>query len=48
VYAVMVRASEKYRKIKMSSCDFTVLENIRKLYGWEEDRDGYISKEAVA
>jgi len=48
VYAVMVRASEKWRRIKMSSYDLTVLKNIRKLYGWEEDRNGYISKEAAA
>ena len=32
----------------MSDYDLTVLKNIRKLYGWEEDRNGYISKEAAA
>ena len=28
--------------------DLIVLNNVRKLYGWEEDKNGYISKEAEA
>jgi putative transposase len=48
VYATMVRVSEKWRRVKMSDYDLTVLKNIKKLYGWEEGKDGYISKEAAA
>ena len=48
VYTTMVRVSEKWRRVKMSGYDLVVLKKIKKLYGWEEDENGYISKEAVA
>ena len=43
----MVKAGKKFREIKMSDYDITIIENIMKQYGWEEDRNGYISKEAA-
>jgi len=48
VYAMMVRVSEKWRRVKMSDYDLTILRNLRKLYGWEESEEGYISKRAAA
>jgi transposase-like protein len=48
VYATMVRVSEKWRRVKMSEYDLAVLKNIKKLYGWKEDENGYISKETAA
>jgi putative transposase len=48
VYATMVRVSEKWRRVKMSEYDLTILRNLRKLYGWEESEEGYISKRAAA
>ena len=48
VYATMVRVSEKWRRVKMSEYDLAVLKNIKKLYGWKEEENGYISKEAAA
>ena len=43
VYATLVRASEKWRKVKMNNYDLAVLRNLRKLYGWEEEEE-YLSK----
>jgi transposase-like protein len=48
VYATLVRVSEKWRRVKMSEYDLTILRNLRKLYGWEESEEGYISKRAAA
>jgi transposase-like protein len=48
VYATMVRVSRKWRRVKMSEYDLVVLRNLRKLYGWKEDEEGYISKRAAA
>jgi transposase-like protein len=48
VYATMVRASQKWRRVKMSAFDLALLRNIKKLYDWEENEDGFISKKAVA
>ena len=48
VYATMVRVSQKWRRVKMSDYDLTILRNLRKLYGWEENDEGYISKKAAA
>ena len=48
VYATMVRVSEKWRRVKMNEYDLVVLKNIKKLYGWKEEENGYISKEAAA
>ena len=48
VYATMLRVSEKWRRVTMNEYDLVVLKKIKKLYGWEEEKNGYISKEAVA
>ncbi len=48
VYATMVRASQKWRRIKMSTYDLALLRNIRKLYEWKENEDGFISKKTAA
>jgi len=48
VYATMVRVSQKWRRVKMSDYDLTILRNLRKLYCWEENAEGYISKKAAA
>ena len=48
VYATMVRASQKWRRVKMSKYDLALLRNLRKLYEWEENEDGFISKKTAA
>jgi putative transposase len=48
VYATMIRASQKWRRIKMSEFDLSLLRNLRKLYGWKENDSGFISKETAA
>ena len=48
VYATMLRVSQKWRRVKMSKYDLTLLRNLRQLYGWEEDEGGYISKQTAA
>ena len=48
VYATMVRASQKWRRVKMSEFDLVLLRNIRKLYKWEDSEDGFISKKPAA
>ena len=48
VYATMVRASQKWRRVKMSDFDLALLRNIRKLYNWQESEDGFISKKPAA
>jgi putative transposase len=48
VYATMIRASQKWRRIKMSEFDLSLLRNLRMLYGWKENESGFISKETAA
>jgi transposase-like protein len=48
VYATLIRVSQKWRRVKMSEYDLTLLRNLRKLYGWTEDEGGYISKHTAA
>lgn len=48
VYAVLIRASLKWLKIKMSDYDLALLKNIRALYGWKEEESGFISKSLAA
>jgi putative transposase len=48
VYATMIRASAKWRRIRMSEFDLALLRNLRKLYGWKDDDNGFISKETAA
>jgi putative transposase len=48
VYAVLIRASLKWQRIKMKSFDLALLKNIRVLYGWKEEENGFISKSLAA
>lgn len=48
VYSTLIRVSEKWRRVKMSEYDLALLRNIRHLYGWKEDENGFISKEIAA
>jgi len=48
VYAILIRVSERWHKVKMSEYDLALLKNIRHLYGWEEDENGFISKKYAA
>lgn len=48
VYATMIRVSQKWRRVRMSEYDLSLLRNIRELYGWDEDDSGYISKKIAA
>jgi len=48
VYATLIRVSERWQKVNMSAYDLTLLKNLRKLYGWEEDENGFISKKLAA
>ncbi len=48
VYATMVRTSQKWRRVKMGAYDLALLRKIRKLYEWEENDDGFISKKSAA
>jgi hypothetical protein len=40
VYASTVRASQKWRRVKMNEYDLVLLRNTRKLDHWEESDDG--------
>lgn len=48
VYATLIRVSEKWRNVKMSEYDMSLLKNLRHLYGWKESDDGFISKHIAA
>lgn len=48
VYATLIRVSEKWRRVPMSEFDLTLLKNIRKLYGWKDDHNGFISTTVAA
>ena len=48
VYATLIRVSERWQKVSMSEYDLSLLRNLRKLYGWEEDDNGFISKKLAA
>ena len=48
VYATLIRVSERWHRVKMSSYDLTVLKNIRRLYGWEDNENGYLSHKNAA
>jgi putative transposase len=48
VFSILIRVSDKWRKIKMSEYDLALLKNIRHLYGWEKDENNFISKKRVA
>ena len=48
VFATLIRVSEKWKKIKMTNYDLTLLKNLRALFGWKEDKEGFISKNYAA
>lgn len=48
VYATLIRVSERWHRVNMSKYDLTVLKNIRDLYGWEEDKNGFLSYKKAA
>jgi hypothetical protein len=48
VYATMIRASAKWRQIRMSEFNLLPLRNLGKLYGWKEDDSGFISTKTAA
>jgi putative transposase len=48
VFATLIRVSEKWKKIKMTSYDLALLKNLRNLFGWKEDTEGFISKKYAA
>jgi putative transposase len=48
VYATLIRVSEKWNRISMNDLDLTLLKNIRKLYGFEQQHDGFISMKIAA
>jgi transposase-like protein len=48
VSATLIRVSRKWRRVKMSAYGLTLLPNLRKVYGWEEDEGEYLSKQTAA
>jgi len=48
VYASLIRVSERWRKVSMNDYDLALLKNIRKLYGWQNDEQGFISMKRAA
>lgn len=48
VYASLIRISEKWRRVSMNDYDLALLKNIRKLYGWKHNDDGFISMKPAA
>lgn len=47
-FGILIRASEKWRRVKMNAYDLALLKNIRALYGWKDEGDGFISKKLAA
>lgn len=48
VFATLIRVSEKWKRIKMTKYDLTLLRKMRTLYGWKDDEKGFISKNYAA
>lgn len=48
VYASLIRVSERWRRVSMNDYDLALLKNIRKLYGWQNDEQGFISMKRAA
>jgi transposase-like protein len=48
VYATLIRVSEKWNRISMNDLDLTLLKNIRKLYGFKQQDDEFISMKIAA
>jgi transposase-like protein len=47
VYAVLIRVSERWQRVKMTDWDLTLLKQLRKLKGWN-DEGGWISRKIAA
>lgn len=47
VFAVLIRVSMRWQRVKMTDWDLTLLKNIRALKGWS-DNDGWISRKIAA
>lgn len=47
-YATLIRASQKWRRVKMSEYDLALLRKIRKLYGQQEETTGFLSLKLAA
>lgn len=49
VYGTMIRVSEKWKKIKMTEYELTILRNMRSLFGWKDrGEENFISKKYAA
>jgi putative transposase len=52
VFGTMIRVSEKWKKIKMTEYELTILRNMRSLFGWDKVKDNngenFISKKYAA
>jgi len=49
VFGTMIRVSNKWKKIRMTQYDLTILKNMRNLFGWKENsEDNFISKRYAA
>ena len=48
VYASLIRVSQRWRCVSMSEYDLALLKNIRKLYGFNEDEQDFISMKLAA
>jgi transposase-like protein len=48
VFGTLIRVSEAWKRIKMTSYDLTLLKNMRNLFGWKENNDGFISNRIAA
>jgi hypothetical protein len=44
----MIWTSAKWQRIRMSEFDLVLFHNLRKLYSWQDDGSGFISKEIAA
>lgn len=44
IFATLIRVSERWRRVKMTEFDLTLLKNIRHLYGWKETEGEFVSK----
>lgn len=48
IYATLIRVSQKWRRISMNNLDLALLKNLRKLYGFDDTNDQYISMKVAA
>jgi putative transposase len=48
VFGVLIRVSEKWQRIRMNDYDLTLLKKIRDLYGWNDNKKGFLSNDLAA